>query len=78
MASPHLLELSGVTKSFTLPTGERLDILRGIDLTVDPGEVTAIVGTLRLRQIHPAERARHARQRQPPAPISATAPTWPG
>ena len=44
MTSSHLLELSGVTKSFTLPTGERLDILRGIDLTVDSGEVTAIVG----------------------------------
>lgn len=44
MASQHLLELTGVTKSFTLPTGKHLDILRGIDLTIDAGEVTAIVG----------------------------------
>ncbi len=39
-----LLELAGVTKSFLLPTGERLDILRGLDLTIGAGEVTAIVG----------------------------------
>lgn len=44
MATDHLMELAGVTKSFTLPTGTRLDILRGIDLTIDAGEVTAIVG----------------------------------
>jgi putative ABC transport system ATP-binding protein len=39
-----LLELAGVTKSFALPTGARLDILRGVNLTVGTGEVTAIVG----------------------------------
>lgn len=44
MANDHLMELNGVTKSFTLPTGTRLDILRDIDLTIDAGEVTAIVG----------------------------------
>jgi len=44
MANDHLMELNGVTKSFTLPTGTRLDILRGIDLAIDAGEVTAIVG----------------------------------
>ena len=44
MEDHPLLELSGLTKLFTLPTGQRLDVLRGIDLTVNPGEVTAIVG----------------------------------
>lgn len=44
MASKHFMSLNDVTKSFTLPTGDRLDILRGIDLTIEPGEVTAIVG----------------------------------
>ncbi|MGI8405963.1 MAG: ABC transporter ATP-binding protein [Thermomicrobiales bacterium] len=44
MEDHHLLELAGVTKSFRLPTGDRLDILRGLDLTVDAGVVTAIVG----------------------------------
>ena len=39
-----LLELAGVTKSFVLPTGRRLDVLRGLDLTIGAGEVTAIVG----------------------------------
>lgn len=39
-----LLELAGITKSFILPTGTRLAILRGIDLTIGEGEVTAIVG----------------------------------
>lgn len=39
-----LLELSGVSKSFILPVGERLDILRGLDLTIEAGEVLAIVG----------------------------------
>lgn len=39
-----LLNLTGVTKTFRLPNGTELDILRGIDLTISPGEVTAIVG----------------------------------
>jgi putative ABC transport system ATP-binding protein len=39
-----LLQLSNVTRTFTLPSGERLDILRGVDLTVEPGEIVAIVG----------------------------------
>lgn len=39
-----LLELNDITRSFTLPSGERLEILKGLDLTVQPGEVTAIVG----------------------------------
>ncbi len=44
MASPQLLELTGVTKSFKLPSGAQLDILRGVDLTIGAGEVSAIVG----------------------------------
>lgn len=39
-----LLELRGVGKRFTLPSGEPLDVLSGLDLTVEPGEVVAIVG----------------------------------
>lgn len=39
-----IMELAGITKSFILPTGDRLDVLRGLDLTIEPGEVTAIVG----------------------------------
>ncbi len=39
-----LLELTGVGKRFTLPSGERLEILNDLDLTIRPGEVTAIVG----------------------------------
>jgi putative ABC transport system ATP-binding protein len=33
-----------VTKVFTLPSGDRLEILRGVDLTVAAGEILAIVG----------------------------------
>jgi len=39
-----LLELRDIGKTFTLPSGERLEILDGLDLTVQPGEVTAVVG----------------------------------
>jgi len=39
-----LLELEGITRSVQLPDGERLDILRGVDLVVDPGDHVSIVG----------------------------------
>lgn len=39
-----LLQLEGVTRSVELPDGERLDILRGVDLTVDTGDHISIVG----------------------------------
>lgn len=39
-----LLDLQTVTKHFRLPGGQDLTVLRGIDLTVEPGSVTAIVG----------------------------------
>ncbi|MDO4792295.1 MAG: ABC transporter ATP-binding protein [Buchananella hordeovulneris] len=39
-----LLELEGVARSFTLPTGERLDILTNINLQVEAGDHIAIVG----------------------------------
>lgn len=38
------IALAGVGKVFTLPSGERLEILRGLDLAIAPGEVVAIVG----------------------------------
>ena len=40
-----MLTLSGVTKSF-LTGPERLDVLQGVDLVVDRGEIVAIVGEL--------------------------------
>ena len=39
-----LLQLEGVTRSVELPDGERLDILRGVDLKVDTGDHVSIVG----------------------------------
>lgn len=39
-----LLSLEGVTRSVELPGGTRLEILRGIDLTVEAGDHLSIVG----------------------------------
>ncbi|HRA47237.1 MAG TPA: ATP-binding cassette domain-containing protein, partial [Thermomicrobiales bacterium] len=39
-----LLQLEDITRSFVLPSRQRLTILRGLDLTVEASEVTAIVG----------------------------------
>lgn len=39
-----LLRLEGVTRSVELPDGERLDILRGVDLEVATGDHLSIVG----------------------------------
>lgn len=39
-----LLRMEGVEKTFTLPSDEQLRILSGLDLTVMPQEVIAIVG----------------------------------
>ena len=38
------LHLEGVAKSVELPDGERLDILKGVDLTVEVGEHVSVVG----------------------------------
>ncbi|CAN5265261.1 ABC transporter ATP-binding protein [soil metagenome] len=39
-----LLRLEAVTRSVELPDGERLDILRGVDLSVEVGDHVSIVG----------------------------------
>ncbi len=39
-----LVQLESVTRSVELPDGERLDILRGVDLTIEPGDHVSIVG----------------------------------
>ena len=39
-----LLELEGVTRAVELPGGQRLEILRGVDLTVHSGDHVSIVG----------------------------------
>lgn len=39
-----LVDISGVTRTFQMPDGERLEILKGIDLRVEPGDHIAIVG----------------------------------
>ncbi|PZR54973.1 ABC transporter ATP-binding protein [Xylanimonas oleitrophica] len=41
---PPLVELHGVTRHVQLPNGSTLEILRGIDLSVAPGEHVAVVG----------------------------------
>src|SRR6185503_13669712 len=39
-----ILELSGVTKSYTSPEGVETPVLRGVDLTLDKGQSLAIAG----------------------------------
>lgn len=39
-----LLQLSDVTKSFQLPSGDPVNVLRGISCAIEPGERVAIVG----------------------------------
>ncbi|QYU68659.1 ABC transporter ATP-binding protein [Leptolyngbya sp. 15MV] len=41
--SRPVVELSGLTRSFE-QGGERIDVLRGIDLAVQPGEIVALLG----------------------------------
>jgi len=38
-----MIQLTGITRSFT-EEGRRIEVLRGVDLTVSPGEVVAVVG----------------------------------
>jgi len=38
------IELEGITKSFTNPEGDTLDVLSGLDLTVEQGSFTSIMG----------------------------------
>ncbi|MBT3291206.1 MAG: ABC transporter ATP-binding protein [Victivallales bacterium] len=43
-APPPLLELSHVTRSFPLPSGAIIEVLRGVDLSLRAGESAAVVG----------------------------------
>ena len=40
-----MLEARDIHKSYTLPGSKTIDILKGIDLSVDPGEMITIIGT---------------------------------
>ncbi len=40
---PAVVKLTGLTRSFE-QGGERIDVLRGIDLTIEPGEIVALLG----------------------------------
>lgn len=42
-AATGAVHLAGVERSFAMPTGRR-EVLRGVDLTVSPGEIVAVVG----------------------------------
>ncbi len=44
MADEPVVEVKGAAKAFTLPTGEHLRVLSGIDLTVHAGESVAVRG----------------------------------
>lgn len=41
--SEHVVKLTGLTRSFE-QGGVRIDVLRGVDLTVNPGEIVALLG----------------------------------
>jgi ABC-type lipoprotein export system ATPase subunit len=44
MTSPLLLELEHVCRTFELPSGQVVDVLRGVDLALHVGESVAVVG----------------------------------
>jgi ABC-type lipoprotein export system ATPase subunit len=39
-----VLEAKALVKSYRAPSGDRLEILRGVDLTLSPGELAVVVG----------------------------------
>lgn len=41
---PDALEVVDLRKSFAAPNGERIEVLRGVTITVNPGECLAITG----------------------------------
>src|SRR5690606_6041145 len=41
--SDPIVRLTGLTRSFS-QGGERIDVLRGVDLTIEPGEIVALLG----------------------------------
>jgi lipoprotein-releasing system ATP-binding protein len=41
---PERLEVVDLRKSFAAPNGERIEVLRGVTITVNPGECVAITG----------------------------------
>ena len=43
MSEAAIAQLTGVTRSFE-QGGQRIDVLRGVDLTIEPGEIVALLG----------------------------------
>src|SRR5262245_4643999 len=43
-AQPGVLRATGLTKRFNTPAGRVLEVLRGVDLTLAPGELVAVAG----------------------------------
>ncbi|MBF0285572.1 MAG: ABC transporter ATP-binding protein [Magnetococcales bacterium] len=42
--TPPILQVKGLAKQFTLPGGQRVEVLRGVDFTLKRGEMAALLG----------------------------------
>lgn len=48
------ISISGVSKHFVNPTGERITALDNVSLDIPAGSFVSLIGTVRLRQVHAA------------------------
>lgn len=48
------ISISGVSKHFINPTGERITALDNVSLDIPAGSFVSLIGTVRLRQVHAA------------------------